>query len=99
MVKCGLECLDEHLKTLAPFTENRSPESLLLQELQRALQTSGVGGCAALNTASDPVLNARLTPLLHSITAVHAYVVMLVHVCRTSQTDIRQVGYCLLTQV
>lgn len=90
VIKCGLENLDEHLITLAPFIGNRSVDSLLLQELQRAMRSSGGGD--ALNTASDPLLNAQLTPLLHSITAVHSYIVMLVHVCRTSQTDIRLVS-------
>lgn len=33
--------------------------------------------------------NASATPILHAMNAVHGYVVMLVHVCRTGQTDIR----------
>lgn len=89
VIKCGLESLNKHLGTLAPFIGNRSANSLLLEELERAMCSSG---SESINTASDPLLNARLTPLLHSITAVHAYIAMLVHVCRTSQTDIRQVS-------
>lgn len=34
----------------------------------------------------------QATPLLHTLSAVHAYIMMLVHVCRTGQTEIRQVS-------
>lgn len=98
-MKQALECLDEHLTTLAPFssanlsTSNSSGESLLLTELLRAVtRQGGAGSSSIIDPSSDPILNAQKTPLLHSITAIHAYISMLVHVCRTSQTEIRQVS-------
>ncbi|KAF0312883.1 E3 ubiquitin-protein ligase HUWE1 [Amphibalanus amphitrite] len=34
----------------------------------------------------------RSTPLLHAMSAAHAYIATFIHICRTSQTDIRQVS-------
>lgn len=51
--------------------------SVLLKEL---------ANCQDINHAFT---NAHYTPLLHAMSAVHGYVVMLVHVCRSGQSDIR----------
>ncbi|XP_047736696.1 E3 ubiquitin-protein ligase HUWE1 isoform X2 [Hyalella azteca] len=89
VVKCGLECVEQKLQTLAPFNMNRSNDSMLLLEVRMAVEACG---SEALNSPADPLLNAQRTPLVHTLTAVHAYCTMLVHVCRTSQTDIRQLS-------
>ena len=57
--------------------------SVLLEELVLA---SG-------NTSNtDPFQSSLLTPLLHSMSAAHAYILMFVHVCRTGQSDIRNLS-------
>ena len=33
-----------------------------------------------------------MTPLLHHMSAAHAYIMMFVHVCRTGQSDIRTIS-------
>lgn len=55
----------------------QSQGSVLLREL---------ANCKNIESAFS---NASETPLLHAMSAVHGYVVMLVHVCRTGQTEIR----------
>lgn len=55
----------------------QSQGSVLLREL---------ANCKNIESAFS---NANETPLLHAMSAVHGYVVMLVHVCRTGQTEIR----------
>lgn len=66
----------EQLKPLMNHQEHTS-SSVLLKEL---------ANCQDINHAFT---NAHYTPLLHAMSAVHGYVVMLVHVCRTGQSDIR----------
>lgn len=34
---------------------------------------------------TDATLSARATPLLHALTAAHAYILMFVHTCRVGQ--------------
>lgn len=55
----------------------KSQGSVLLREL---------ANCKNIDAAFS---NAKETPLLHAMSAVHGYVVMLVHVCRTGQIEIR----------
>ncbi|XP_076049070.1 HECT, UBA and WWE domain containing E3 ubiquitin protein ligase 1 isoform X2 [Oratosquilla oratoria] len=78
----GLMCLNEKLEALAPLHEPLPAPggSVLLRELASALNPA--------EATSSP----QATPLLHTLAAVHAYIMMLVHVCRTGQTEIRQVS-------
>lgn len=47
--------------------------SVLLRELANA------------GHVTDATLSARATPLLHALTAAHAYILMFVHTCRVGQ--------------
>ncbi|KAK7074780.1 E3 ubiquitin-protein ligase huwe1 [Halocaridina rubra] len=78
----GLQCLNEKLEALAPLHEPLpSPGgSVLLREL------------ASAPAPGEATAFPQATPLLHTLSAVHAYIMMLVHVCRTGQTEIRQVS-------
>ncbi|XP_037772840.1 E3 ubiquitin-protein ligase HUWE1-like isoform X4 [Penaeus monodon] len=78
----GLQCLNEKLEALAPLHQPLpSPGgSVLLREL------------ASAPTPGEATAFPQATPLLHTLSAVHAYIMMLVHVCRTGQTEIRQVS-------
>lgn len=79
MLQVGLEQLSgvvENLKPLQSHLEQPSG-SVLLREL---------ANCGNIDQAFT---NASATPILHAMNAVHGYVVMLVHVCRTGQADIR----------
>lgn len=75
----ALEQLSGVVEQLKPLQNNleHTSSSVLLKEL---------ANCPDLNQAFT---NATFTPLLHAMSAVHGYVVMLVHVCRTGQSDIR----------
>ena len=57
--------------------------SVLLEELVLA---------SSNGSNSDPFQSSALTPLLHSMSAAHAYILMFVHVCRTGQSDIRNLS-------
>lgn len=59
--------------------------SVLLEELVQATQK-------CQGTCPDPLQSSSLTPLLHSMSAAHAYIIMFVHVCRTGQTDMRNLS-------
>lgn len=37
---------------------------------------------------TDATLSARATPLLHALTAAHAYILMFVHTCRVGQVKL-----------
>lgn len=75
----SLEQLAEVVDQLEPLQSHwdRSQGSVLLREL---------ANCKNIESAFS---NASETPLLHAMGAVHGYVVMLVHVCRTGQSEIR----------
>lgn len=80
VLQTGLEQLSgvvDKLKPLLGHLENNRGGSVLLGELSN---------CPSIENA---FLNAAHTPLLHAMSSVHGYIVMLVHVCRTGQTDIR----------
>ncbi|XP_048511685.1 E3 ubiquitin-protein ligase HUWE1 isoform X4 [Athalia rosae] len=82
VLKTGLSQLNEVLNLLKPLHCHMvSPGgSVLLHELASAsnLETA---------FASD-----QATPLLHAMNAAHGYVVMFVHVCRTGQSEIRNLS-------
>lgn len=74
----GLCQLDSILTNLEPL--HRPIEmpggSVLLRELANA------------GHVTDATLSARATPLLHALTAAHAYILMFVHTCRVGQVNI-----------
>lgn len=79
VLKVSLEQLAAVVDQLEPLQSHweQSQGSVLLREL---------ANCKNIESAFS---NASETPLLHAMSAVHGYVVMLVHVCRTGQTEIR----------
>lgn len=82
MLQVGLEQLAHMVDQLRPLQShwNKSRGSVLLREL---------ANCPNIDGAFS---NAAYTPLLHGMSAVHGYVVMLVHVCRTGQNEIRNLS-------
>nr|XP_049610449.1 E3 ubiquitin-protein ligase HUWE1 isoform X8 [Syngnathus scovelli] len=78
----GLCQLDTILSSLEPL--HRPIEvpggSVLLRELANA------------GHVADATLSARATPLLHALTAAHAYILMFVHTCRVGQSEIRAIS-------
>ncbi|KAM9829287.1 E3 ubiquitin-protein ligase HUWE1 isoform 7-T10 [Syngnathus typhle] len=78
----GLCQLDTILTSLEPL--HRPIEvpggSVLLRELANA------------GHVADATLSARATPLLHALTAAHAYILMFVHTCRVGQSEIRAIS-------
>ena len=83
VLKTGLSQLNDVLNLLKPLhshMESPSGGSVLLHELASAPN---------LETAFT---NDEATPLLHAMNAAHGYVVMFVHVCRTSQSEIRNLS-------
>ncbi|KAG0720223.1 E3 ubiquitin-protein ligase HUWE1 [Chionoecetes opilio] len=78
----GLHCLNEKLDALAPLHQPLPAPggSVLLREL------------ASAPNPGEATAFPQATPLLHTLSAVHAYIMMLVHVCRTGQTEIRQLS-------
>lgn len=79
VLQVALEQLSNIVEQLKPLTNHQehTSSSVLLKEL---------ANCQDINHAFT---NAHYTPLLHAMSAVHGYVVMLVHVCRSGQSDIR----------
>ncbi|XP_033329504.2 HECT, UBA and WWE domain containing E3 ubiquitin protein ligase 1 isoform X3 [Megalopta genalis] len=79
VLKTGLSQLNEVLNLLKPLHNHTDTPggSVLLHELASApnLETAFTSDTA--------------TPLLHAMNAAHGYVVMFVHVCRTSQSEVR----------
>ncbi|CAH1960710.1 unnamed protein product [Acanthoscelides obtectus] len=78
----GLTQLGEVLETLKPlYTKQETPGgSKLLLEL------------ASASDIESAFSNAAATPLLHAMNAAHGYVIMFVHICRTGQTEIRNLS-------
>ncbi|KAL3853804.1 hypothetical protein ACJMK2_017313, partial [Sinanodonta woodiana] len=83
VLKQGLLQLNEVLEKLNSLHEPlESPGgSVLLRELATATVTN-----------PDSTLSPQATPLLHALSAAHAYIMMFVHVCRIGQTDIRTIS-------
>ena len=86
VLKEGLRHLTDVLASLEPLQKPLDPPggSVLLEELVSATTKAQAG--------VDPFQSSVLTPLLHSMSAAHAYIIMFVHVCRTGQTDIRNLS-------
>ena len=82
----GLSHLTDVLNKLEPLHRSLDPPggSVLLEELLEAT-TKSPAGC-------DPLSSASLTPLLHAMSAAHSLIVMFVHVCRTGQSDVRNLS-------
>lgn len=82
VLKQGLTQLGEVLQSLKPLCSNldKPGGSILLHELANA---------PSLETAFT---NPSATPLLHAMNAAHGYVLMFVHVCRTGQSEIRNLS-------
>jgi len=82
VLKQGLLHLNDVLKGLEPL--HRPVEapggSVLLRELVSA------------PIVSEATANPQATPLLHHMSAAHAYIQMFVYVCRTGQSDIRTIS-------
>ncbi|CAO1370647.1 unnamed protein product [Diamesa hyperborea] len=79
VLQVALEQLSTVVEQLQPLQNHmeHTSSSVLLKEL---------ANCQDINHAFT---NATYTPLLHAMSAVHGYVVMLVYVCRSGQSDIR----------
>ncbi|KAL7044451.1 hypothetical protein ACKWTF_001914 [Chironomus riparius] len=79
VLQVALEQLSVVVESLQSLMNNQehTSSSVLLKEL---------ANCQDINHAFT---NANYTPLLHAMSAVHGYVLMLVHVCRSGQSDIR----------
>ncbi|TSP79491.1 E3 ubiquitin-protein ligase HUWE1 [Bagarius yarrelli] len=78
----GLCQLDSILSALEPLHRpiEEPGGSVLLREL------------ASAGHVTDATLSARATPLLHALTAAHAYILMFVHTCRVGQSEIRAIS-------
>jgi E3 ubiquitin-protein ligase HUWE1 len=82
VLKQGLLHLNDVLKDLEPLHKplDSPGGSVLLREL---ISAPDIGQATS---------NPQATPLLHHMSAAHAYIQMFVHVCRTGQTEIRSVS-------
>uniref|UniRef100_A0A8C9VIV4 E3 ubiquitin-protein ligase HUWE1 n=1 Tax=Scleropages formosus TaxID=113540 RepID=A0A8C9VIV4_SCLFO len=78
----GLCQLDLILTALEPL--HRPIEAPGGSVLLRELATAG--------HVTDATLSASATPLLHALTAAHAYIMMFVHTCRVGQSEIRAIS-------
>ncbi|XP_031650504.1 E3 ubiquitin-protein ligase HUWE1 isoform X15 [Oncorhynchus kisutch] len=76
---CQLDCILSALEPLHRPIEVPGG-SVLLREL------------ATAGHVTDATLSARATPLLHALTAAHAYILMFVHTCRVGQSEIRAIS-------
>lgn len=87
MLKIGLTNLTEVLNCLEPLHQPLSAPggSVLLEEF---IQASAK--CQGSNL--DPHQSSNLTPLLHYMSAAHAYINMFIHVCRTGQPEMRNIS-------
>lgn len=83
LFKEGLSQLSEVLEILKPLgLKNEYPGgSKLLLEL--------AGGISDVEYAFN---TPSITPILHAMGAAHGYIIMLVHVCRTGQSEIRNLS-------
>ncbi|KAK3103700.1 hypothetical protein FSP39_021121 [Pinctada imbricata] len=79
VLKQGLLKLEEVLQNLESLHSSLDPPggSMLLRELANA------------SHLPDPTASPQATPLLHTLSSCHAYILMFVHLCRMGQTDVR----------
>jgi len=82
VLKQGLLHLNDVLKQLEPLHTAVPPPggSVLLREL------------VSSPNIAEATASPSSTPLLHHMSAAHAYIQMFVHVCRTGQADIRTIS-------
>ncbi|XP_078001474.1 E3 ubiquitin-protein ligase HUWE1-like [Glandiceps talaboti] len=82
VLKQGLLHLNEVLQSLQPLHQpvDLPGGSVLLRELANS------------PSVVEAPLSASATPLLHSMAAAHAYIMMFVHVCRVGSSDIRTIS-------
>jgi len=82
VLKQGLLHLNDVLKQLEPLHTAVPPPggSVLLREL------------VSSPNIAEATTSPTSTPLLHHMSAAHAYIQMFVHVCRTGQADIRTIS-------
>lgn len=78
VLRQGLIDLNDVLAKLEPMHKPLEPPggSFLLHEL---------AGVAHL---PDPISSSQATPMLHKLSAAHAYITMFVHVCRMGQVQL-----------
>lgn len=74
------------MEQLAAVVDQLEPLQSHWEQSQGSVLLRELANCKNIESAFS---NANETPLLHAMSAVHGYVVMLVHVCRTGQTEIR----------
>lgn len=67
-----------------------------LEALHRPIEAPGgsvlLRELAGAGSVPDATLSAQATPLLHALTAAHAYIMMFVHTCRVGQSEIRAIS-------
>uniref|UniRef100_A0A8B9N1U0 HECT-type E3 ubiquitin transferase n=1 Tax=Accipiter nisus TaxID=211598 RepID=A0A8B9N1U0_9AVES len=67
-----------------------------LEPLHRPIEAPGgsvlLRELAGAGSVPDATLSAQATPLLHALTAAHAYIMMFVHTCRVGQSEIRAIS-------
>lgn len=76
------------MEQLAAVVDQLEPLQSHWEQSQGSVLLRELANCKNIESAFS---NASETPLLHAMSAVHGYVVMLVHVCRTGQNDIRNI--------
>lgn len=63
-----------------------------LEPLHRPIESPGgsvlLRELACAGNVTDATLSAQATPLLHALTAAHAYIMMFVHTCRVGQVRV-----------
>jgi E3 ubiquitin-protein ligase HUWE1 len=98
VLKQGLLHLNEVLKQLEPLHTPVNTRNTEIANPDVAHQVPEPGGSVLLRElVSSPSIpeataNPSATPLLHHMSAAHAYIQMFVHVCRTGQADIRTIS-------
>lgn len=87
VLKQGLTSLQEVLKKLRPLHVplDQPGGSVLLEELVKASEL-----CQNLSNC-DPLQSAILTPLLHYLSAAHAYIAMFIILSRCSHNEVRNI--------
>lgn len=87
VLKQGLTCLQKVLDKLKPLHVplDQPGGSVLLEELVKASEL-----CQNLN-GCDPLQSAALTPLLHNLSAAHAYIAMFIILSRCSNNEVRNI--------
>ncbi|XP_063707232.1 E3 ubiquitin-protein ligase HUWE1 isoform X2 [Culicoides brevitarsis] len=83
------QVLQVGLEQLSGVVENLKPLQSHLEQPNGSVLLRELANCGNIDQAFT---NASATPILHAMNAVHGYVVMLVHVCRTGQADIRMMS-------